>query len=404
MQTRKIYYSIIEKFPPYRVDVAELFGHCLAQRGMTIEWYMQRNNPGPWGTDLFYDQKVNLPKLLANNNFPSKVTNKLLFWLFDIVGLSGCIFKKLDILQVRDKYIAALFGIVIARIKGIKFIYWCSYPYPEQDLEQGHLMKGLIKYFYLARGGAGKIALYKVIMPLSDHVFVQSEQMKKDINEYGVDANKMTSVPMGVSMTMLNWAQAQQFEVEPGLIVYIGTLSAVRRMHVIIEAFAEVHSRIPEARLMIVGDGDFPFERSALEVLAQQLNLLDAIKFTGFLPIEKAWLIAASAQVCISPFYPTLVLNSASPTKLVEYMALGKPVVCNDHPEQSAIIQESNAGLCVEWGAKPFADAIVWILEHPQEAALMGAKGAQWVAQHRTYDILSELVYKRYSNILEATS
>ncbi len=41
------------------------------------------------------------------------------------------------------------------------------------------------------------------------------------------------------------------------------------------------------------------------------------------------------------------ILRAASPTKLVEYMAMGKAVVANDHPEQKRVIEESGAGYCV---------------------------------------------------------
>jgi hypothetical protein len=43
-------------------------------------------------------------------------------------------------------------------------------------------------------------------------------------------------------------------------------------------------------------------------------------------------------------------LNPASPTKLVEYMALGKAVVANDHPDQRMVLEQSGAGICVTVG------------------------------------------------------
>jgi len=151
---------------------------------------------------------------------------------------------------------------------------------------------------------------------------------------------------------------------------------------------------------VMVGDGDLSHERPALEQQVAALGLSDAVTFTGFVPIEEAWSFAASAAVCVSPFFPTKVLASTSPTKLVEYMAIGRPVVCNDHPEQSEIIRESGAGTCVAWGANEFADAIVWMLENPQEAELMGAQGPAWVEANRTYPIITEKVWQRYQSIL----
>jgi len=400
----RIFYSIVDNFPPYRVDVADLFGRCLARMGVEIEWYMARDKMGKCGTEFFEGQKTNLPTRFASNSLQAKVANKIFYWYCDMLGLLKCFFKPLDFIQVRDKYLAALLGLFVARVKGVKFIYWCSYPFPEHDLESVLIEKGVKRYFYFSRGWFGKLVLYRFVIPLGDHAFVQSEQMKRDIAAYGVPESKMTPVPMGVPEKIFATAQVKPTVIQSGQIVYIGTLAAVRRLHVLIEAFAEVHMHCPDARLVVVGDGDAPWERASLEQLTRQLGLDQVIRFTGFLPIEQAWEIAAAAQCCISPIYPTPVLNAGSPTKLVEYMALGRPVVCNDHPEQLEIIKESGAGLCVPWGKDEFAEAMIWMLEHPEEAEVMGAKGPAWVAANRTYPILAEMVWRKYQEILQATA
>ncbi len=151
----------------------------------------------------------------------------------------------------------------------------------------------------------------------------------------------------------------------------------------------------------MVGDGDFPHERAALQRQVAELDLADAVTFTGQVPIEEAWALSSSAAVCVSPFYPSKILASTSPTKLVEYMAMGRPVVCNDHPEQSAIIRDSGAGLCVAWDPAAFAEALAWMLEHPAQAEQMGAKGPAWVAAARTYPIIAETVRLTYQQLLQ---
>jgi glycosyltransferase involved in cell wall biosynthesis len=153
---------------------------------------------------------------------------------------------------------------------------------------------------------------------------------------------------------------------------------------------------------VMVGEGDTPDERFALESLVRSMGLADSVTFTGFVPIEQAWDLAASASVCLSPFYPTKILASTSPTKLIEYMALGRPVVCNDHPEQSAIIRDSGAGICTLWGAEHFAEAIVSLLDYPEQAEAMAARGPGWVSAHRTYTVIARKVHARYREIVGA--
>ena len=400
----KLYYSIVDYFPPYRVDVAELFGNHIAAKDVSIEWYMARNHKSHITYDTFLGQAVNLPIKLTPKNIFYKLFNKFFYWLYDLLGILKCLFKVVDVIQVRDKYLAALVGLLVAKIKGIAFIYWCSYPFPEHDHACYQAEKRVKKLFYLARAKFGHLTLYRIVMPLSRHTFVQSDQMRLDIAAYGVPSAKMSVVPMGVPQRLLDWAKTQAIQVVAGRVVYLGTMASVRQLHVLIDAFAIVAKRCPQASLLMIGDGDHAHERAALESQVAKLGLSHAVRFTGFVPIEEAWSLSASAAVCVSPFYPTKVLASTSPTKLVEYMALGRPVVCNNHPEQSNIIQQSGAGLCVEWGVQPFADAIIAMLENPTQAESMGAKGPAWVNANRTYSIIAAQVWRTYQSILPQAS
>ena len=400
MPDHRIFYSIEDRFPPYRVDVVELFGYALKKYGIDVEWYMRSGQSGSCKTTIFSGQTVHLPYHADGKGFIGKVITRLAFWLCDIWQLLRCLWRPVTLIQVRDKYIAAVVGLFVARIKGVPFVYWCSFPIPELFLDLANNARGLRRLYCRTQGRLGMTVLYRFVMRFSSHVFVQSEQMKRDIAAYGVPLKNMTPVPMGVPQRLVDWAASQPAEIVPGRVVYLGTMAAVRHLHVLIDAFAIVHARCPSATLLMVGDGDKAHERAALEKQVAMLGLNEAVRFTGFVPIEEAWSCAASAAVCISPFFPSKILNSASPTKLHEYMALGRPVVCNSHPEQTVVIGESGAGLCVDWGVKEFAEAMIWMLEHPQEAEAMGAKGPAWVAANRTYSQIADKVWSVYESLL----
>ena len=64
------------------------------------------------------------------------------------------------------------------------------------------------------------------------------------------------------------------------------------------------------------------------------------------------------------------------------------------------IAEQSKGAICVEWSAKAFADAIIWCLEHPDQAAEMAARGRAWVKATRTYDKLGALVLDRLRSII----
>ena len=185
-------------------------------------------------------------------------------------------------------------------------------------------------------------------------------------------------------------------------ILYLGTLSRVRRLTFLVRVLALVTKELPHVKLYLVGSGDDPRDIQDLTAEAARLKLTASLVLVGQVPHLQALRYVAEADVCVSPFFPTPILNSTSPTKLVEYMAMGKAVVANDHPEQRLVITESGAGLCVAWDEAAFAQAIVHLLCDPVLAHNMGERAREWVLQHRTYSAIADLVERTLLKVAQA--
>ena len=71
---------------------------------------------------------------------------------------------------------------------------------------------------------------------------------------------------------------------------------------------------------------------------------------------------------------------------------MGKAVVANDHPEQSMVISESKAGICVSYEESTFADAILYLLNNPEIAQEMGIRGRRYIEINRNYEKTADIV------------
>src|SRR5262249_2254297 len=151
----------------------------------------------------------------------------------------------------------------------------------------------------------------------------------------------------------------------------------------------EVRRAVPDVKLYFVGKGESPEDEEFLQQETRRLDLTGAVVFTGQMPQQEALRYVQDADVCVSPFYPTPILNSTSPTKLVEYMAMGKAVVANTHPEQKLLIEQSGGGYCVPYEEQAFAEAIVKLLRAPESARAMGQRGKQYIVEHRSYGVIA---------------
>ncbi len=400
LQNLRMLFLVGEPDGAERVDVADLFARRLAEQGMQIDYVIFTTRPdGFWREQEWHGARAFVVGRSRLSGVSAKIANKFIELGADLRTFWQALTGPYDIIQVRDKFVVGVLGLLAARLTRKKFTYWLSYPYAECRILDGQEGRSRFPWLSIAGGNVARFLLYKIIMPNADHVFVQSRQMLEDIAAEGVDRQLMTPVPMAVSETLLDIPPA---DAEPGTVLYLGTLVRVRRLDTLIFAFRQVLDRHPEARLIMVGDGPDKEDREFLEEVVAELGLQSAVEFTGMVPMAEAHERVARAAVCISPFYPTPILQSTSPTKISEYMALGRPVIANSHPEQSVIIEESQAGLCVEWSADEFASAIIKMLDDPERAESMGARGRDYVRQHRIYPVIAPLVAAEYARLANA--
>ena len=147
--------------------------------------------------------------------------------------------------------------------------------------------------------------------------------------------------------------------------------------------------------MYLVGRGEDAADEQLLHDEVARLGLGGSVVFVGQLPQAKALQYVQEADVCASPLYPSPVLRAASPTKLVEYMALAKPSVANDHPEQKRVLDASGGGYSVPYDEGAFAQAIVTLLEDPEAARSMGRRGREWAIANRNYQVIADAVERQ---------
>jgi glycosyltransferase involved in cell wall biosynthesis len=386
-----------DTFPPTRVDVSVLFGKELAGRGHRIDWLLQSAQAcdtgyaTPWNGGSIWVGRTDLGDSLYR-----RIRKHLLGITHDLklFGIVRC--GDYDLVEVKDKFVSGLFALLATRLYRKRFIYWLSFPYAEEYLIRAADGTARYPFLYRIRGNAFRLLLYRILLPAADHVFVQSEQMRRDVAREGIALERLTAVPMGIDPERFPAAALAgvRSAIPEGqrCFLYLGSLSKVRRLDFLIRVLAQLRRGFPDMMLYLVGRGDDPSDERLLEDEARRLGVSSAVVFVGQLAQAQALEYVRDADVCVSPIYPTPILNAASPTKLVEYMAMGKAVVANDHPEQRLLIEQSGAGLCVAWDEVAFAAAIGTLLSDQPLADAMGQRGRQYALDHRAYPIIADLV------------
>ncbi len=112
---------------------------------------------------------------------------------------------------------------------------------------------------------------------IADSVWTHAEENVDVLIGKGVPAERITVARRGVPLDLDDDAPG---EVSPGTIASAAFFQPEKNLDAVLRAFAELHSRQPETRLRLIGDGP---ERGRLEALAQTLGVPDAVVFTGHL-------------------------------------------------------------------------------------------------------------------------
>jgi glycosyltransferase involved in cell wall biosynthesis len=403
---RRILYFIPEPWPTFRVDVTVLFGQKLPHLGIFSDLVASPN-----GAESEYSNWEG-----GNAHLASRKTDRfgrhlqyLLHVLAELRRADPAVYQAI---QVRDMPVIAAIVMLFARYRRIPFCYWMSYPISRglMDLALARRREGQILRWIPTwlRGRVGQFALSRFVLRDADIVFVQSERMRDELIEDGVSTELVVPVPMGVDCAALRTVSLSP-EIQARfsgrrVIAYLGTLDRPREIQTLFQMLAIIRAQLPQVVLMLVGDTRDNGHRDWLLSQARSLGVADSIHWTGWLPMADAMQHVLHAEVALSPVPRGSLLDCSSPTKVPEYLALGIPVVCNDNPDQKALIEASGAGTCVPYTAGSFAAAVLaWMAMPEDERHERILRGKEHVKRFRDYDAIALAVAAVYKRNLTAS-
>jgi len=188
------------------------------------------------------------------------------------------------------------------------------------------------------------------------------------------------------------------------VIVFIGTLFDFSGLDGFIRRFPQVIDRVPEARLLIVGDGP---QRPKLERIIAELGLEKQVTITGFQPYQKMPQYINLATVCINPFLNTDATRDIFPGKIIQYIACGKATVATPLLGIKSLIPDESRGVIYADTAEDMAGKVADLLASAERRQQVERAGLDYVRQvHDQQKIgrkldaeLAEIVNKKYGRV-----
>jgi len=168
------------------------------------------------------------------------------------------------------------------------------------------------------------------------------------------------------------------------LVGYVGVMSSQEGLDILLDVADYIKSKgRDDVHFTCVGSGP---GLPALQQLMHDKHLEDIVNFTGRVPDADLLRVLSTSDVCVNPDRPCPMNDMSTMIKIMEYMALGKPIVQFDLKEGRFSAQQASLYSSSENRVTDFAEKILWLLDHPEEGRRMGELGRRRVREELAWE------------------
>jgi len=182
------------------------------------------------------------------------------------------------------------------------------------------------------------------------------------------------------------------------LVGYVGNIGAQEGLDILLDA-ALCLKKIGRYDVHFTCIGGGP-ELPRLRQAVQDKGLQDMVNFTGRIPDEQLLEILSTADICVNPDRPCKMNDISTMIKIMEYMALGKPIVQFDLREGRFSASEASLYADKTIGAEDFASKILLLLNDAVARKKMGEFGRRRVEEALAWDYSVHHLLAAYRKVL----
>jgi colanic acid/amylovoran biosynthesis glycosyltransferase len=235
-----------------------------------------------------------------------------------------------------------------------------------------------------------------------DLVTIHSAYGRERLIDLGCPAEKLCRLHVGVDPVEFPSKARYLAPDEDVRILTVARLVPIKGIAYAIEAIAELHARAIAVHYDIIGDGP---ERLNLERQIQQLGLAQVVTLHGSQNAQAIREMLSQAHVFLLPSIRNDGDEEGTPVSLMEAQAAGLPVVASSTGGIPEVVRDGISGLLFpERNAAAMVEKLIWLIEHADTWAKMGALGREHVEKNFNLKMLSQELVHIYQKAIQLTS
>jgi len=309
-----------------------------------------------------------------------------------------------DVLVVRKSLTISLALILVSQFINTKFVYMMSFP--KWEMIRLKKQKYKLGVFIDLVSNLYEKSI-KFVLKKSDLVIAKTKYFYNDFSKkHKIKKKNWTTYPMGFDNNLIPHEKSKiglrirhNLPIDKPILIYFGSIDDERNPEFILQIFKKVVNSNSSVFGLIIGGNESQKNRLIDNLRGEGLQ--NKIKILSAIPRNVLFEYIYSSDMSISPIPPLSVYKISSPTKAIESMGLGVPVICNrEIYEQVEVIEESEGGVLVDYNIDSFAEAVLAVISDDEKLVLLKSNAAAYIQEYRLYETMGR---KLYNELLKLT-
>lgn len=217
------------------------------------------------------------------------------------------------------------------------------------------------------------------------------------VNKYGIEESKVIVVPGGVDLSIFNCGFDASDQKDGFKVLYIGAFSSAYDFDQVLKAAKLLENA--GVKVVLQGSGE---KASNIRDGMKRLDVKNVELIEKTVARKEVAKLLSDSDVLLLPLSGMKNVEKGISSKLYEYQAAGKPIICCSAGQPARYVEETNSGIVVKPGDyEALAKAVIYLREHVDVAEKLGKSGGQYVEENLSIERIGLRMKEILAYILE---